>query len=389
MKRISKDDRGGALLITLLVMMMLTVLAIMAVNTADTDIQLSYNVVNSDKAFYIAEAGLHRAILELNNDNGWRLGFLGVGFEHGQYTVAVIDSSTTGGLGDTVVVRSTGVVEGGAANVEAWVVPVYRKPFEYGLFGDSKVTMDNNTCTDSYNSDSGSYAGTREDLGGDVGSNGTVALDNIADIGGDVSSATEGGITISHTAEVHGDTASNVSPQVLDAIPAAEMAWAESVSNAPAGFSGSGYSYNAATKALEVTNHNDVILASGVYYFSSIRLQNHSQLKVAPGATVQIYMTDSLVMEEATQLNPTESPASLQIFSTGGMYSMENDTEIWAAFYGPQADVVLMNSVEIYGSLVAGSISMINIACLHYDRSLKDINYGLTGEMEMVAWRQY
>jgi Tfp pilus assembly protein PilX len=88
MKTILFDDKGSALLISLCLLGMLTLLAIMAVNTSNTDIDLSFNQINADKALYIAEAGAKHAFIELNNDNGWRTGFSNLTFDDGTYSVS-------------------------------------------------------------------------------------------------------------------------------------------------------------------------------------------------------------------------------------------------------------------------------------------------------------
>ncbi len=381
------NKRGGALLISLALLLMLTIAAIVAVDTAQTDIDLSFNQLHSGQAFYTAEAGLNRAFVQLNDDNDWNTGYAATEFEDGQYWVAIIDSFVDPALVDTVIIRSTGHRGDGVANLEALMVPEYFRPFQYAVFSDQDISLGNNTCTDSYDSEIASYADSSDTLWGDIASNGTVTLDNITTIGGNVSSAIEDGVDISTNAEVFGDTASNVPESNLEPITQEDLDWAASVSLAPIGFTGD-YTYDATTKELIVDQDEILVLSGGVYFFSSIMLENHAQIQVAPGEQAIIYMTDSLVLEEAAEVNTDSPPSSLAIFSTGDIYTMGQDTEISIAFYGPDADLVLENSCEIYGSIVANSIDMDNIACVHYDRALGDFVAGKTGVMTMIAWRE-
>ena len=166
------------------------------------------------------------------------------------------------------------------------------------------------------------------------------------------------------------------------------MDWAASVSAASTGMSGD-YTYNMADTSLTVAATEVVTLQSGVYYFTDITLENNAVLEIAPGADVIIYMTGSLILEEAAQVNPTQPPPSLLIFSTGGIYTQGQDTEISAAFYGPDAELVLENSCEVFGSIVANTVDMTNIACVHYDKALSEVRGKKTGEMKMVAWREF
>ena len=150
-----QSSNGGALLITLGLMLILTIAAIMAVNTAQTDIDLSFNQLNGDLAFYVAEAGLKRAFVDLNADNDLDTAYSQVSFEQGFYSTIIIHGDTAQPMYDTVTIRSAGAVEDANANITALVVPELIYPFQFAMFGEDGINMVNNTCTDSYNSDSG------------------------------------------------------------------------------------------------------------------------------------------------------------------------------------------------------------------------------------------
>jgi type II secretory pathway component PulK len=70
-----RNDNGSAILIVLGLLAMLTGIAIMSVDRANTDMQLSSNQTRDERAFYLAEAGIERARTALNSDNTWRSGF--------------------------------------------------------------------------------------------------------------------------------------------------------------------------------------------------------------------------------------------------------------------------------------------------------------------------
>ena len=73
---LTANQKGSAILIVIALIGMLTGVGIMSVDRATTDIDLAYNQLQSDRAFYIAEAGLQRAIAELRNDDSWRYLYL-------------------------------------------------------------------------------------------------------------------------------------------------------------------------------------------------------------------------------------------------------------------------------------------------------------------------
>ena len=108
-------------MITLAIMAMLSVVAIMALDRSTTDVDLSYNQLHGDQAFYTAEAGIERAITMLNEDRTWDEGFANEQLGRGHYTVKVTDIDDIPALMDTVVLRATGTVDGSSAEVEAWL----------------------------------------------------------------------------------------------------------------------------------------------------------------------------------------------------------------------------------------------------------------------------
>ncbi len=137
------NNRGGALMITLALMAMLSIIAIMAVNRSNTDMDMSYNQLHDEKAFYTAEAGIERALAKLNDDRSWDSGYVDQEIGGGLYSVTVTDSNTIASLADTVILRATGSYDGAEAEIEAWLVPERYRPFEFALFGDTSVSMRN------------------------------------------------------------------------------------------------------------------------------------------------------------------------------------------------------------------------------------------------------
>ncbi|MEW6412877.1 MAG: hypothetical protein AB1483_10450 [Candidatus Zixiibacteriota bacterium] len=386
-RRVSRNNKGGALLITIFLMAMLAIAALTAVDTAQTDIELSFNQLHADQAFYVAEAGLKRALVELISYNSWDDGYAGVSFESGAYSVAVAHSDIDSLIIDTVILRSTATVQDAHANLEAVVVPRLWYPFQYAVFGKDSIDMINSINTDSYNSDSGTYAGTVANTDGDIASNGTIDLVNTATIGGDASSAVAGGVDVCATCTVFGDVESGIDPYDLPIVPDSEYVWAHDNNSAPGGLSGS-FSYDGATHELTLANNAVATLSGGTYYFSDINLGSTSDFMVASGEVVRIYMSGDLVVSSSALVNPTEPPASLQIFSKGDLVAIGMSIEITAAFYGPGTDVIINNASNFYGSIIAKSVWMEDAAQVHYDRALMEKPMGTTGEMIMIAWKE-
>jgi hypothetical protein len=384
---VRNSEQGGALLIVLAIMVMLTIAAILAVNTAQTDIDLSFNQLHSDQAFYVAEAGLMKAFAELNNDNDWNIGYSNEYFESGIYSVAVVDSFVEPELIDTVILKAAGNINDANVNLEAIVVPEYYRPFEYAVYADISLNMDNNVYTDSYNSELGEYATTADSVDGDVASNGTMVFTNTAIVGGDASTADADGISLCATCTVMGDTATNIDPYIFPVIPDSLYDLALLNTPAPATISGS-YSYDDIAYTLDMVINDSAVISAGTYYFSSINIGNGSQMRLPAGDTVIIYLDGDLIVGQNTEINADGNPGNLIIFSRGGSMILGQSTIMQAAFYGLTVDVSLANNCEFFGSIVSNSTTAVNAACFHYDRSLRLWTMGKTGAMLMIAWKQ-
>ena len=393
MKNLIHDINGGALIIVLGIMLMLTIAAIMAVHTAQTDIDLSFNQVDHDHAFYVADAGLKKAFNHLNNDNLWEDGYSDSTFEDGTYSVDLtrdipVSDSSFNPIWDTVVLRSTGIYREAEANVKAIVVPELFFPFRYAVYGEDYILMDNNSLTDSYNSDLADYVDSLAGTEGDVASNGTVTLSNSAEVNGDATSSEVDGVTVCATCDVAENVNDGVDPFELETIPEEVFDQAAIVNDNATGITGV-YDSISAGPDLWLGNSDTVVLqAPGVYYLDDITMASNSCIRLSTDTSVVLYMRGTLTLDNNTSVNPFTEPTNLLIISDGQVVTIGNDTEIYAAFYGPDADVSLGNSCDWFGSLIAGSVTMINTGSLHYDEALAPIPITTTGNMLMIAWEE-
>ncbi len=382
------QERGSTILIVMALLAMLTAVGIMSVDRSTLDITLSFNQLSEEQAFYVAEAGLQHGFAELNRDFTWRAGIVTLPVGDGFYVVTIIDSTTDTLLADTVILRSRAVVNEAFAAVEGHIVKSPPIPiFKYALFAGDSLRMDQNSCTDSYSADSGTYAATVDTLGGDIGSNGFLDLQGGAVVGGDASTDGET-ITYGGGATVLGTASSSADEFPMDLIPQSEYDWAEANSDAPSGFIGSGYTYNSLTDDLTLGAGDELTLSSGVYFFNNITLDQGSDLKIDSGAQVTIYMTGDFNAGQFTTVNANGNPSDLLIYSTGDYLTLDQSVEFRAGFYGPNTTFTISQNTNLYGSIVAGSVNLKQGSCIHYDRDLVEIIRDQPNKVAMVAWRQ-
>jgi len=384
-----KNNKGSALLITIVLLFMLAGFAIMSVDRSTTDMELSYNQVHDEQSFYIAETGAKKALASINLDNAWRSGYYNEPYSNGSFTVTVTDSMVDSTLADTIMVVSDGLLSEASSTVELTVVPIYHYPFRYGLFGEAGITFARGTCTDSYAADSGSYWDTQLDSLGDIGSNGTIGSDQQVNFGGGIAVATPGGINLGAGNTVNGDTTSSADSVDLNIIPPEEYEWARSVNNADnGGITGTDYTYDRRRNTLTTGSNSNIELAGGVYYFSDSVLGQYSNITIAPGASVTIYVTGGIDLGQGSTMNNGGTPSNMVIYSCGTYLTFHQNNIFYGAFYGPYTDIQYDQTTQVYGSLVGHSVNLDRDACFHYDRSLSRIRKGTTGEYVAVAWRE-
>ena len=388
-----QNENGFALFVTFLLMMCLSVAITMSLNSAKTDTDLSFNQLASEQAFYVAEAGIHRAEIELDRNSNWTSGFANVAFSGGTYAVTVITDSIQPGLGDTVILRATATMKEASGAIEEWLVPEVTYPYTYALFAKDRIDMMNNATTDSYSSDSGTYAATKLPIEGDIGSNGIIVLQENVKINGNVSTSLAGGITI-NKAIVTGDTTSKSAPAEVPSIPQSAFDQARASNSAPAGLTGSGYTFNSTTKNLTMGNNATLQLASGTYYFNDFRADNNATITVAPGAKVIIYVQKQMSLRNNSRFNNNGAPGNVTVFGANGCppgtreLIIENNGSFWGSYYGPDNEVWVSNNGIAYGSLIGSKIMMDNNESFHYDRNLSKKSGPVSEDLEKIAWRE-
>ena len=98
--------RGAALLVCLMVIFMSVLLVVQILDTLTLNLASERNAIDYQRALFLANAGIHEAASELENDPNWR-GVVTDGAYpgHNAYSAAVVDGTEPG----AVAVTSTGI----------------------------------------------------------------------------------------------------------------------------------------------------------------------------------------------------------------------------------------------------------------------------------------
>lgn len=375
------NESGAAMFVALAIMIMISLLGMSAVQMSTTDMSITENFQQDARSFYLAEGGIEHAYGILRDTSTWRTGLSDQSAGGGEYDVFVRDVATDPALGDTVVFVSVATRSIAKTSIEVKFAPT--RPFRWAAFADDHMDLNGGTYTDSYDSDSGSYAATMLPTGGDVGSNGYVDISGDAEINGDAGTASAGDLSIGGSAYVGGDTTTTAPMQVFDPVSQDDVDYAEANNTAPGGLSGT-FNFNAGNKSLRVNPGNTLTMMGGIYYFSSMDLSG--DIVIPAGETVRLYIDGDIQLQSQAKVNIAGKPNQLQIYSRGSQIRINGGAELRSVVYAPDTEIRLTGGGDLYGAYVGNVATDNGGSNFHYDRSLDE--FELMKHYSKVAWRE-
>ncbi|MFH1427596.1 MAG: hypothetical protein ABIG60_03665 [Patescibacteria group bacterium] len=152
--KIGKNNKGVALIITILLMSLLLFLSLYFLNFTITEKRISQSQAWGAKTYYLAEAGVHEMVWRLKNNEAYKTNFETIpnwttnftrvdpfGSGSGSYTVTITNSSLAHGL-----IESVGTIDiGGKTSQRIIKTEVYRAMGEGGVeLGDNCGYADGN-----------------------------------------------------------------------------------------------------------------------------------------------------------------------------------------------------------------------------------------------------
>ncbi len=143
---------------------------------------------------------------------------------------------------------------------------------------------------------------------------------------------------------------------------------------------------NNGNKTLTIGTSGNVVLSSGVYYFSSITAGQLSNISINPGDNVTIYVAGDIIMNQGSTFNQGGKPSDCIIYSKGSNLQFNQDNIFVGSFYGPNAHIQYDQTTQAYGALVGNTIQLDQGACFHYDRFLSSFIRKSVDSTDVVAW---
>lgn len=355
-------------------------------NHARADLQ-----ANATKALAVADAGIARAVLELNRDVDIdKCGT--IGDAAGSFAEGTFDVTATKIEDGRYMLFSVGIVRDIRRHVETVIQAVpggHRWVYAHGFVSLGAIGLSGDLSLDSYDSSAGTYLsqalnidaeGTYAGKDGLITSNSSISAGGNAVIRGDIQPG-PGELFYDHRRTFHdGNEVPLTEPLVLPPPSKAEFDYAHANNrNAEITSIGGNVSYDPNTKALVIEGGAQVTFPPGNYFFSSIRVAGNSSVTVT-GAT-KIYVTGNMEMSGGTFVNTTQRAKNFEIIAYPYEYdNVTPPTEPTALFaggngsaltvYAPEHNITLKSDKgEFYGALTAKNLTMQGMS-LHYDTSL-------------------
>jgi len=305
---------------------------------------------------------------------------------------AVYSYAVTGELSSGYTIESTGI-SGLQERTVQCSLPL-QGLFEYAIFGDESVELKNNATITWFNFDA-------DDRNLQIGTNSTLAdsviLMNGATINGDVVVGVGGDpdTIINYTwATITGNTYAMtkeyklpdiIVPEELAALPSGGILNDSTILSSSAKYDG-----------INLGNNKIVVIDGEVklYIIGDIILKNSAELQVLNGedASLTLYVGGDIEVKNSGVINNLSADAKkLRMYGLDSCNSIDlkNSSNFYGAIYAPQADVVMMNSADVFGAIVAKSFEQKNAATFNYDASLRDTSIDDEGiRFVITKWQE-
>jgi len=378
MKKLHKSKRrGSALPLVMVAVMILLAVGVGMLALGMNGRLFSIRAASDISARCAADAGMTMALYEMNEKlkvKPWNDSSLPEATNESlPYCNAVFSYSITGNPGDGYTIESVG----SSGNVERKVVCVLKPqgPFEFAVFAEAGAELKNSAVVDWFN-----FGADDENLklGTNSVASGAFSFKNSCTINGDVVVGVGGdpdvviddfGATI--TGETRALREANVLPSItvppwLDALPSSGAIQDDSTITNSAKYS-----------SINLKNNKTLLIDADVtlYVTGEIILDNSAEIRIDNDASLILYLGGDFEGKNSSAINNlTQEAKKLQIYCLDSCESMQfkNSTDFYGAIYAPNAEVVMDNSANVYGAVVAKSFEQKNSAAFNYDASLRD-----------------
>jgi len=126
---------------------------------------------------------------------------------------------------------------------------------------------------------------------------------------------------------------------------------------------------------LFLTGNDNLTLAPGKYYFTSVRIVSLATLTIT-GPT-EIYVSGTADFGGGGIINPTGIPGNLKIYLTGSTATFSGTSDFYGAIIAPDTNLTFLGDSAFYGVLIGKTLDFRGSAIIHVEESLVADLYGL------------
>lgn len=362
-----------------------------------TEDRLAGRALVRHRAFYLADAAVDQASLNLRTDDPaddvWTMA-LPTG-------TAQIDNPVTplGNMRWQVTTRGTADTD--QRRIEAIFALTRQSVFEFAIFGDLQVNVTGRGITTSYDSRLGPYNDDPTDPAYNAGHNGDVGT-NATTVGG----VTAGGsIFVDGQVAVGAGVANPVSvvsgyqpafitggtdpPSDTQDVVAQTFTFPMPAVTVPGYLTCSDFTVNGNTT---------IVLPPGEYCYNNLTIEGGAELlpdvSAGPGG-VKIYLTGALTARGNSTVGLPSDPRKLNLLVTqNGQATLQEgtitgSTGFYGGIYAPDATINITGNADVYGSIIAKQVNLTGSATIHYDEAMTDVT-DISNEYtrSLVSWRE-
>ncbi len=147
---------------------------------------------------------------------------------------------------------------------------------------------------------------------------------------------------------------------------------------------------------LKASGGGEVRLSGGTYVFRSINLTGGAKLSFSGTTPATVYVTQDLDLSGGTFYNTTAVPRNVVFMLAKGVKGkMTGGAQAFAVIYGPEAEFSLTGGTDLYGAIVAKTVTLLSGASIHYDVDLaKNPPTAISGSSSgagasVVSWQRF
>jgi len=400
------NRRGILLLMSLGVAVFVAVVGATSLVRSVHETGIGRRNADQQRAFYLAEAGLDRASMNLRTPDEAADDLLTATLPAG--SSAVVGSYAIVQAADSLdplrwTVTSTGASGGISRRIEAVYTLTPQSIFQSALFADVQVNITGSAQTDSFDSRLGAYEDDPNDPGYNHGSNGDVGTNATA----------YGGMTVGGSIFIEGQMAVGPGvdppasivngcgdpPDCSSFVTGDPWIAAQSTSvpmpavTVPQGLAPWCTDFTVQGSTTVTLTPTGGPFGNGTYCYRDLTIQGNANLTAT--GPVTIYLTHQLTAQGNSVVGVPSDPTQMlfKMTSTAGAVLeqvIQGNNTFYGAIYGPDAEVNIQGNAEIYGSVIAEVINVQGNAQLHYDEALAmETRVVNQYKRAVTSWREY